>query len=278
MELDAHVTAERSAAAPSVACWQQRLHLAWTGSDMHLNVMASSDGVGYGPKLRLAHTSSRLETSTDVSVGNMDRRTIGLAPAIAAGESGTDIGWTGTDRRLNVLSLASHDPATLGETSYLGPTLANVAGELALAWTGNDRHVNDMTTQSGTFGPKSSLDARSSTTPALCALGDRLVLAWTGSDRRINVMVAGAEGQRLEAKSSDSPALCALADEVVLAWTGTDRHINVMVSRGCEFGEGEAQRLEAKTSFGPALGAHLGPAYLAWTGTDGRINVARMLS
>jgi hypothetical protein len=268
---------ERSNAACAVASSPGRVRLAWTGTDTRLNVLTSADGRVFGDKHTLPFRSYIVEHDTDSDGHSTSKTVAlapalatnddgdhlvwteypgrlvwyafgghgggGLGehttdpPALAGRGRDMWVGWTGTDRRLNLRSIeGGHwgQKWTLDETSAYAPAVCASATELALAWTGTDRHLNVMVTRGGQWGAPVRLEETSSDPPALCPRGDRFALAWTGADRRINVLAFGPDGaspaEQLDATSPHAPSLCPLGDATTLAaWTGSDRRLNLAI-------------------------------------------------
>ncbi len=240
---------EKSAAACAVATWRDQLYLAWTGTDMHINVASSVDGRGITGKQRLAEVSyKRVTRSSSGTNQSSTTATVALAPALDGSGARLRLAWTGSDGALNVLGNvlgAEHPdysrPVTLKERTAESPSLTTTeSGALAVAWTGTDRHVNLLTVAEDPAGAtlrlagaKSRFDeAKSHSAPALCSHQGRLILAWTGSDRRINLLTVaehepGAPVRLEEARSYGAPALCSHQGRLILAWTGSDRRINL---------------------------------------------------
>ena len=287
-EKSAATTRRRHACACAVTTWRDQLYLAWTGTDMHINVASSVDGREIMGKQRLAEVSYKSFTES-LSVASTTV-TVGLAPALAGSGARLCLAWTGNDGALNVLGAEHPDyprPVTFKERTAEPPSLTTTEpGDLAVAWTGTDRHVNLLTVAEDPSGAplrmrgaKSRFDeAKSDNAPAVCRHEGRLVIAWTGSDRRINLLTVaeygpGAPVRLEEARSSSAPALCSHQGRLILAWTGSDRRINLLTV--AEYGPGAPVRLEeARSSSAPALCSHQGRLILAWTGLDRRINLA----
>lgn len=279
------VLRERSSTSCAVASWQGRIHLAWTGTDMHVNTISSPDGRRFDDKQTLRHRSSKTVTRETGTTGRGGATTTTesepLAPALAATPDGFHLAWTGTDRRLNVAGpgLGGADHLVLPERSWLAPALGAWGHDLMLAWTGTDRHLNLLHIQGDTWTDPWRLDETSSRPPTIGSVGREMVMAWTGTDRHLNLLQTddGAWGQsrRLDETSSKPPAVCAVGDELVLAWTGTDRHLNFVTLRPGE-PPGTPVRLPATSSHSPALCTYDDGLALAWTGTNQRLNVARL--
>ena len=282
---------EKSAAACAVTTWRDQLYLAWTGTDMHINVASSVDGREIMGKQRLAGVSyKRVTKSSSGTNQSSTTETVALAPALAGSGARLFLTWTGSDGALNVLGAEHPDyprPVTFKERTAESPSLTTAGpGDLAVAWTGTDRHVNLLTVAEGLPGlplrmgsAKSRFDeAKSDNAPAVCSHEGRLILAWTGSDRRINLLTVAEYGPGVpvrleEARSYGGPALCSHEGRLILAWTGSDRRINLLTV--AEYGPGVPVRLEEARSYGaPALCSHQGRLILAWTGSDRRINLA----
>jgi hypothetical protein len=290
--LDGVRLGEKSPAALAVTSWRDQLYLAWTGSDLHINLASSPDGREITGKQRLAQQSY-----AQVMVGSYQARVSqkqAMGPSLAASGERLYLAWTDGDSAVNVVAVEEPvraAPVTLDERSGCPPSLtAADNGNLVLAWAGSDRdgHVNLLTLaadSSGTPVPLTAAktrfeEARSNTAPTVCSHQGGLVLAWRGTDRHINVLATagdpyGAPVKLEEAKSDSAPALCSHQGSLVLAWTGTDHHINVLATAGDPYGA-PVKLEEAKSGCAPALCSHQGSLIVAWSGTDHHINVARL--
>lgn len=278
---------ERSQAAPAVASWKQRSHIAWTGRDGRLNVMSSPDGRQFEQKRTFSYKS--LQTIS-ISAGSLGTKPVTYynAPSLSAAADGLVLAWRGADRYLHV-STFPFGPrgfpleATINESSADALSTAAFGSEIALAWRTYQRpndlfvsRVQLLLSEGGRFLTAVQLRATTRWPPALCAVGNQVVLAWTRTDRNINVIFSPVGPSPvllpLEATTSAAPALCSLGDDVVLAWTGTDRHINLSVIR--DQTAYRPVRLNQTTSYAPAVCSFLGDLLLAWTGSDKRLNIA----
>jgi hypothetical protein len=295
---------EKSSAACAMTSWLGQLYVAWTGSDMCLNVIASPRWGEFAGKRRLRErsytrvttSSSSMTTSGTHSGGtrtsSSTTRNVALAPSLAGSGERLYIAWTGTDGALNVAAAdvgPDGRPTTFRERTTHSPSLApSGRGSVTLAWTGTDTRVNLLTVgqdQPGApfhpAGPKHTLErAKSGQAPAVCSHRDGTAVAWTGTDRHINVLTsAGDPGcplLRLEqARSGSMPALCSHGGVLAVAWTGTDRHVNVLTN-AVDRAARPLRLAEAKTSGAPALCSHDGTLILGWAGTDRRPNLARI--
>jgi hypothetical protein len=267
---------ERSSASCAMASWEGRLHLAWTGSDDHLNVMSSPDGQHFEDKRTLPHRS--FKKRHEPGPGSTTK-TDSLAPALAVTRAGSYLAWTGSDRRLNILGPGLHDGAheVLAEKSWQPPALGVLGDDVVLAWTGGGRRLNVLERQKGAWGQPLCLEYKGRGSPAICAVGRDIVLAWTGTDRHLNLVYRqnGVWGQprRLKQKTRHVPAICAAGRETVLAWRGARRYLHLLAVRS---GAEPPVRLDARSHTGPAVCAHLDGLAVAWTGSDCRLNVARV--
>ena len=198
--LDAVRLAEEGTDA-AIISRHERLYLAWTGDDYHLNLAWSPDARQILDKLRLDQQSSTLQDDSTPSSGTTASRWP-APPALAATaehlylawSSGWQAGW------LTVMA----DPSC-----YIN-LLADPEDPLS--------------------APVCLKEARSPIPPALCSHQDSLILAWAGTDRHINILADpetphGAPVRLEEAKGI--PALCSHQDRLILAWTGTDGHLNL---------------------------------------------------
>ncbi len=107
---------EKSDAAPALASFGGRVHLAWTGTNSHLNVATLRDGPDVADKQVLPYTSAGYRQKPGTA-GVSDRETVALGPALAAMTDGLAAAWTGTDGHLNWATLrgdASAEPREVG--------------------------------------------------------------------------------------------------------------------------------------------------------------------
>jgi hypothetical protein len=280
---------EKSSAACAVTSWQDQVYVAWTGSDLHLNLASSPDGRVLAGKRRLAYRTYQQRWSGSGS--DSSRQLVILSPSLAGSGEQLFLAWTKGNGAPQVLVAERPDaqPVTIRQRSTEPPSVTmSERGELLLAWTGTSGQVNLATVaHDWSTRPIGLTKVRSNVGPALCShRGDLilawsdLILAWIGTDRRINVLTVRGnrptQPVRLEqAKSDHPPAVCSHRGDLVLAWTGSDRRINVLTVRGNR--PTQPVRLEqAKSDHPPAVCSHRGDLVLAWTGGDRRLNVARL--
>jgi hypothetical protein len=180
---------EKSAASCALTTWDERVHLAWTGTDLHLNLAAWPDGRGLVGKQRLAQRSYRYESER--SFGEDRRKIVAMSPSLVGSGERLWLAWTGSNGALNVLAAdrgGPFAPMALKQRSTRSPSLTTAQdGTVVLAWTGTDRHLNLLTVRTDWSREPVRLDAKSSAAPAVCSHGGDLVLAWTGSDTRLNL-------------------------------------------------------------------------------------------
>jgi hypothetical protein len=133
--LDAMRLGERSVAF-AMTSWRDRLYVAWTGTDLYLNVAWSPDGREITGKQRLPQQSY----STD------GQERDALAPSLAGSGEHLYLAWTDTDHRINLLADPENPygaPVRPEEARSDGdPALCSHQGSLILAWSGADRHLN----------------------------------------------------------------------------------------------------------------------------------------
>jgi hypothetical protein len=126
---------ERSTESPSLTTYEYRsLMLAWAGTDRHVNLAKVTED-SLGASIRLEQAKIRLEEARSSH-----------APAVCSHRGGLVLAWTGTDRRVNLLTRAedlSRAPIRLEEAkSSHAPAVCSHRGGLVLAWTGTDRRPN----------------------------------------------------------------------------------------------------------------------------------------
>jgi hypothetical protein len=277
---------ERSAAAPVVVSADGGLFLAWTGTDLHLNLALSGPDGHFGPVRRLPYKSwTRVwESSTTAGRSDSSWKTVPLGPALTLTGTEPHLAWTDARGNLNVLS-APDDPSgaggleapvSVGQNTQLAPALVAWGDELVLAWTGTDRHVNCAISRRRTFHTSWRLEAKTPFRPVLGVHGDCLVVAWTGTDHHLNLMLLrdGSFGppRRLDETSRTSPALCRAGNDLIIAWAGTDRRLNLAMAHP----DGRSIRLNEKTIAGPSICSSGDAVVLAWTGTDARLNLMKV--
>jgi hypothetical protein len=157
--------------------------LAWTGSDLHVNIASANAGGPFSPAHRLGYKSWQQVwvSSTRSRSGDSAWETVPLGPALVATSADAHLAWTGRDGHLNVLprSTGWDGAVSLGQNTQVAPALAAWEGGLILAWTGTDRHVNVAVSRGRAFGPPSRLLAKTSSQPAVSVHGERLAVAWT---------------------------------------------------------------------------------------------------
>jgi hypothetical protein len=239
--LDGVRLAERSSAACAVVSWQDQLHLAWTGSDRHVNLASSPDGRELTGKQRLSQRSFRTDWLPTYTVVD-----ISLSPSLAVSGERLCLAWTNKGgRRLAVKVLAAGQsadaaPETLDEQSPVGPSLAAGGDDgFVLAWIGWHSYVHLLTLagdghgQLAGAGPRTRLEqARSSRAPAVCSHQGSLVLAWTGTDHRVNILPGAGSPDAVpvrleETRTSCAPAVCSHRGSLIVVWIGIDGRLNV---------------------------------------------------
>lgn len=278
---------ESALGGPAIVSQNQRLVLAWSGTDnpSHLNVIVSSDGINWNGKFTIPNETTQ--------------NAVGLA---FDGGNRVFIAWTGTDsdRSLNVMS--STDPAlhnwvnkhTLPEHSHAGPVLAFGNGRLFLAWTGTDTRLNVISSTDGVnWSGKQTLNETSPTEPSLVFHNGVLYLLWNGTDsaNKLNIIESHDMGASFSNKitlgetSDHHPAMTFGADELPrLSWTGSGNALlNELISETGTTNGFEATPAYKRTftdmgANGPSLCTFRGLTYVGWTGTDvdHRVNVAEL--
>ena len=300
---------ETSSAAVAVTGWRDRLYLAWTGTDKHVNLASSPDGREFSAKQRLDDQSYRKETGGG-------QQNVALAPSLAVSGEHLYLAWTvaGAPGHLitpyvNLLTSAEspdgapawvHEPVRVYEVeTESAPALCSHQGHLVLGWedctpwgwiTGKDRRISILAGPEGPRDARVRLDetrtkhfassTHTRTGPALCSHDGRLIVAWTGGDHRINILAGGENPHggpvRLEqAWSRSAPALCSHQGRLILAWTAGDHRVYMLTDpKGPH--DAPIWLEEARSGDAPALCSHQGRLILAWAGTDKHVNLAQL--
>ena len=220
----------------------------------HLNALFSSDdGQSFSSKITF-------ESSTE-------------QPALALGLNRLFIGWTGADRRLNILVEPDNRKTTLQreKSNDCGPALACDSQRLYLAWQGTDNRLNVVSSSDGQiFQNKVILNERSpnDATPGLAFGNGFLYLAWIGKDHRLNLL-ASRDGVNwlpntkltLNETSGDNntAALSFANSRLYLAWVGRDRRHRLNVIPFLPSANGTL-RPEAKVTLNDTSTDNAGPA------------------
>lgn len=172
---------ETTSCGPALAFHDNRVFLAWKGSDNdNLNVALSNDS---GTTFTGKHTSP--ESSND-------------APALASHKDRLFIAFKGSDNdNINVATvLRSGDGSQvvslsnkiiLGETTDASPAIVSHNGNLYLAFKGSDNeNLNIMisTDDGASFGGKHVSSETSTDAPALASCNGQLYLGWKGSNNK----------------------------------------------------------------------------------------------
>ena len=267
------------------------LVLGWSGTEGHLNVMLSGDGLVWRQKVTIQN-----ETTPNA-----------LALAFDVGKSPNGrsfISWTGTDgdHSLNVTSTVDTtlrnwgNKHTLDERSHHGPALTFANGRLFIAWTGSDDRLNVMS--SGDLGAswqnKRTLTETSPDGPAVAFWNGNLILMWVGtvSPQNLNFIQSSDGGLTwgnkvtIDERSGRRPAMAIGADQTpYFCWAGLDNElINLLHSEsGSTNGFGASpnfkRTFDSSASDGPCLCEFQGRMFIGWTGTDSpdkHVNVARL--
>jgi hypothetical protein len=127
--------------SPALASFGGRLFISWTGTNTHLNVESSANGVTFGNKVTLGVTS---EAAPALTVEQ---------PAVKGQPTRLVLGWTSVGNP-TIITLTSTDGRTFGgkvaskQTGFGGLALLSPsAGTLDIAWDGFQaglRHLNFM--------------------------------------------------------------------------------------------------------------------------------------
>ena len=270
---------EWSQAAPALASWQGRLHLAWAGSNGAVNRMSAGDDLVFGDKETLPF-ASRLRFR--------DREAKNVPPALAATTAALHLAWRDTDNRLGMLGWSSPDEsARLPVDHMVIPcTIALTAAgdDLALVWRdpsgvqfarlrdgqigapaqfADRRWITPMWLQNE-LGYPDALPVRARNAVAVTPTVEGTMLAWTTWEGRI-VLVPEAGGRFgaprvLKVRAKSAPALCMYRGDLVVAWVGRRKRLRLMRPDR----DSRPVRLPARSSEAPAICVHGDALVVAW--------------
>jgi hypothetical protein len=233
-----HGLREFSYHAPALAVFNNRLYIAWAGTDKYalLNVKSSQDGEKFSNKVTLREDSA-------------------YGPALAVFNNRLYLAWTGVDPQHSLNIISSADGVTfsakqiLGQSSMSGPALTATAAwpyahskeKLFITWTGPDKAMNIAGSDDGVHFDFSDTRVPSETSndrPVLFAWnnvnGTALMTLWfTGTDSRLNSLtsVTPPFGSTFNQKKTfdDTSVAGPSMYHGYLGWSGTDsdHHINI---------------------------------------------------
>jgi hypothetical protein len=261
---------ESASGGPALASLGPRVAVAWTGTDQHLNVATTADGLSLVSKVTTAETSDH-------------------GPSLCFRSGTLFLAWTGTDSHLNVVQstdggLTWGSKTTLPDTSDASPALACDSSNLYLAWTGTDGQLNVSNSANGVnwTAPPSlhPMNERSDTGPSLTLSGSVLYLVWTGTDNRLNVVSSSAwptfANKVTLSETSDHRAAMVQNGPFYIAWAGrdSDHRLNLQVSNNGAFKSDYKATYGDASENGLALVLFRQRVYVAWTGTDSHLNLA----
>lgn len=227
---------DTSAYGPALSFFNDRLFLAWTGTDKKssLNIESSQPG-GSG---------SQLDFGQKVTLGEFSSN----GPALAVFNDRIYLAWVGTDggHSLNLVSSADgqnfDQKVGFAQGSQYSPALAVFDNRLYIAWTANDAdgQFNVASSADGqAFGPPVQLQYTAASTkiftgPALAVFNDALYIAWGGVENggaALPNVLSSTDGQKFALGwvsppavdnptlvESFSPALVALDGELYIVW------------------------------------------------------------
>jgi hypothetical protein len=267
-------------------------------SDTHrpstLNVISSTDGRNWFSKVTIPNETTRSPLALAFDQSELPN-----------GRS--FIAWTGTNKKLNVISTPDAglqnwgNKHTLNERSDHGPALQIFNGRLFIAWTGTDEHLNVMSSADwgATWQNKRTLPEKSHTEPAFTIFNGKLILMWSGTDsdlihpdqrHHLNFIESSNGGLNwghkvtIGDRSDYHPAMAVGVDNVpYFCWTGLDKEktINLLHSE-----DGTIKAFNANPNYkrtfrnrsanGPCLCEFKGKVFIGWTGPDKQVNVAQL--
>ena len=218
----------------ALTVFNERLYMGWTGSDDHLNIMSSADGVSWTGK-----RSFDVERSPH-------------APSLAVHNGRLYVAYTGTDDHLNLLwsddGKTFTRPVTLEDRSHNSPSLTSFEGKLILAWTGVHQYMNIAELDgAGRILREANAPELSWDGMFVMGFGHTLIISWRGNfiNEQLNhapLSLAFLDawlngGNRSEGlptkvtmndKSNRMPTFANFAGSAALLWRGTDGQVNIL--------------------------------------------------
>lgn len=251
-----------------------KLFLAWQGTNEHLYVTTSTDGKTFDAKHQLAELALK-----------------STRPAIAYGKGLVFLAWIDPNGHINIISsqdgLYWSNKRTLSEECHRRcvPALTWAHDRLYLAWTGRERR-NHLSITSFTiaddgelaeFG-KTTLDEESTDEagPALTTANDQLYLAWLGRNGHVNV-VSSHNGQTFQNKDTlrershhtSTPGITTGNGLLYLSWIGTDDKMNILSSTdGVTWGNKTTLNEKSTNTGVAALAFGNNTLFLDWTAAE----------
>jgi hypothetical protein len=187
------------------------------------------------------------------------------------------IAWTGTDKRLNLLTREitnsqTVDKFTFPEKSKSSPCLAANQDRLYLAWTGEDDHLNVAQVSGKNLIEHVKLTETSELGPSITFLNGKIFVSWKGSNGRIEVGHFNGSSSLKDKFISvldttvATPTIAGHDGLLYVAWNDTKHAINlgviqdkIMVKKSI---------LEETTFEMPLIVSENNQLKLAWVGTD----------
>ncbi|HDR6218628.1 TPA: hypothetical protein QCU06_005133 [Bacillus cereus] len=259
---------------------QDKLFIAWTGEDDHINI-ANINFQGIG--------QSFLENKVTLNYKSNS------SPALVTHQGQLLLSHTGEDDHIYVavLDIDPNGKITvqknnqLGFTSNSSPALVSHQSQLLLSHTGEDDHIYvaimDVDPNGKvTVKKNNQLGFTSNYSPALASNNVNIILAFTGKDDHIYVVgvFTSPNGtvnispnyKQLNEESKAGPTIEFHVNRLFLAWRGNDEYLNIMVSDdfGLTFHD---KRLSYESSNkSPLLAANqdspFDSLFISWKGAD----------
>ena len=271
---------EWSQAAPALASWQGRLHLAWAGSNGAVNRMSAGDDLVFGDK-------ETLPVSSRVQFREHPEKSV--PPALASTPAALHLAWRDSDNRLGMLAWSSSGESTRVPVDHMvisSPIALTASGdEPALVWRDlsglqlarlrdgrmgtpalfpdRRRMMTPMWLQAQ-LGYAEELPVRSRNFVAVTPTVEGTMLAWT-TWRGSIVLVPEAGGRFgaprvLPVRAKSAPGLCSYRGDLVVAWLGRRGRLRVMRPDR----DRSPAKLAARSSVAPALCVHGDALVVAW--------------
>ena len=211
------------------------------------------------------------------------------APAMAVHANEIHLGFTGTDKRLNLWTLGRDglfgSKVISEDTSDAGPALASFTNSsnhsyLYMAFRGTNDDIYVCSSEKSDFSNKVNSGNESDFAPAIAAMNGRLFLAFTGTNDHLYIRSATnglnfGDQTKFDNTSQAAPALAYFKGRLYMAFTGKDNGwLNVWSSSdGVNF-DHQVILSNFVSHFGPSLAVCGDELLLTHTGRDAHIYTA----
>ncbi len=267
---------------PAMTEFNGLLYIAFVGTNGHIGLISSADGVNFGPTLTIP--------------GNVVSQ---VGPGMAAFNGRLYLAYDGTDRSHTINYLSSPDgstwgvPSTFGSnTSTTNPALAGSSNQLLIAWGGNNSgqniNVGCISCTNLPFGSKVVMTSGTCCGVALTQVnGDFFLSANAGGTVKTYSSTAATPltftQQATISSSGAGPADTAINGFVYVGWPGPVGNpalnlatYQVISGTGLSFVNSEQAPVGQTSNDNPAVANFNGHLYYAWRDSNDKLSVTEI--